>query len=286
MLINLEFLNISSNPFDDFPKEIFNLKKLKSLRVSNIYLKTFPIRTINDELTSLKSLYCYSTHIQKTKTQATNRDYLFLATYRGNCIQRLRELIKLSPAQPLISKPEKGIAPIKSGSSGRTSIPKTTLRVKVPPARNQIFICYSHEDEQWRKKVETVIKSMEFEGFTLTIWNDTQIRTSTKWKDEIFNALSKSRIAILLVSSEFLASDFIQNQELPKILDRAKNENLRIMSVIISYCRFKENKGLSQYQALNPPDAPLLSMERDKQDLYLYNLTKDIEFFIEPNLSK
>lgn len=281
LLANLEFLNISSNPIDEFPMVILNLRNLKSLRISNVNLKSFPAQNINDKLINIKSLYCYSIHINKFKTDETNRDYLFLAAYRGNCIQRLKELIKLSSeTSPLQVKPQ--IKEIKGSSSGRVTT-KEKLHSKDFSERNQIFICYSHADEVWRKKVETAIKSMEFEGFTLVVWSDTKIRTSTRWRKEIFNALSKSRIAILLVSNDFLASEFIQKQELPRILGKAKNDNLRIMSIIISYCRYSENKSLSQYQSLNPPDTPLLSMGRDKQDLYLYYLTKEIEYYIDKN---
>ena len=131
------------------------------------------------------------------------------------------------------------------------------------------------------RRVEVAIKSMQFEGLELSIWNDKHLRTSSKWQEEIFDVLSKSKIAILLISNDFLASDFIQNQELPKILARASSNELGIMSIIISYCRFKENKKLSQYQSLNPPESPMTSMGTDKQDLYLYNLTKDIEDFLK-----
>jgi len=285
-LSNLEFLNISFNPFDEFPSEILKLKYLKSLRIANINFKSFPTERINKELTNLKSIYCYSTHLQQIRTQDINRDYLFLATFKGNCLQRVKSLLELSSTQPLFMAPgKKALQPEKTSfhrklpfESGKgIFLPKKTSQ-----NRNLIFISYSHADEKWRREVETSIKSMQYEGIDLEFWSDKRIRTSSKWKEEIFETLSKSKIAILLVSKYFLASDFIQNQELPKILERASCDELRVMSIIISHCRFKENKKISQYQSLNPPDTPILSLEKDKRDYYFYKLTQEIEHFIEP----
>lgn len=265
-LSNLEFLNISNNQFDEFPPEILKLKRLKSLRISNINFKSFPLDRINSDLVNLRSFYCFSTHIQKIRTQDTNRDYLFLATNKGNCLQRLKNLIEMSAIKLAPSEPDKKI-----------SRPK-----KTKPVKNLIFICYSHRDEKWRREVEIAIKSMQYEGFELDPWSDRRIKTSQKWKEEIFDALSKSKIAVLLISKYFLASDFIRNQELPRILEKASNNDLRIMNLIISYCRFDETEKLSQYQSVNPSETPLLSFGKDKRDFYLLKLTRDIDYFIKP----
>jgi Leucine-rich repeat (LRR) protein len=284
-LINLEFLNISSNPFDDFPLEILRLKSLKSLRIANINFKKFPTEKLIKGLPKLSSIYCFSTHIQQFRTKDINRDYLFLATFRGNCLQRLKSLLELSNVQTpalitnniiISSKEVSNERKIQSRSINYQEVPKN-----IPNFRNTIFICYSHSDEKWRREVETSITSMQYEGIEVDIWSDKRIKTSNKWKDEIFQVLSQSSIALLLVSKYFLASEFIQNHELPKILERASCDDLRVMSIIISHCRFTENKKISIYQSLNPPDTPLLSMEEDKRDLYLYKLTQEIEHFIK-----
>ena len=266
------------------------MKQLKQLRIANINLTTFTFESILKALPNLKYLYCYSSHINQIRTQETNRDYLFLSSYKGNCIQKLKELVELS-AHPqseisVIDAEEK--VPEKKYKNIYKTETKKNQRIRTTTGsepigtdnRNTIFICYSHSDDRWRKKVEIAIKSMELEGIQVKLWSDKKIKTGFRWQDSIFSILSRTRIAILLVSNDFLASEFIKDKELPRILKKAKSDELAVMSIILSYCRFTENKELSLYQSLNPPDTPMARLQKYKQELYLYKLTKDIEFYI------
>jgi hypothetical protein len=291
-LSNLEYLNISNNQFYEFPSEILALKHLKTLRISNLNLTTFPAELILKRLPNLKYLYCYSAHIKRIKTNETNKDYLFLASYKGNCFQKLKGLVELSstlstqvpsPDAPsssidLRNKKQDGLS--KKGKSRNEKLTKIA-RPLSGDNRNIIFICYSHKDERWRKKVETVIKTMTLDGFEVRVWSDKKIRTGFRWQDSIFDILSKTRFAILLVSNDFLASEFIREKELPRILKKAESDELTIMSIILSYCRYSDNPDLSQYQSLNPPDLPLASLPKYRQDFFLLQLTRDIEKYLD-----
>jgi hypothetical protein len=83
---------------------------------------------------------------------------------------------------------------------------------------------------------------------------------------EIEQALAAAKVAVLLVSADFLASEFITTNELPSFLAAAKAEGTLILPVIVSPCFFLHTKELQQFQAVNSPNRPLLRMKKAEQE--------------------
>jgi len=147
--------------------------------------------------------------------------------------------------------------------------------------RDKIFISYSHSDEDWLKRVEKHLKTLEHDDIKIDVWVDTRIKAGMNWKEEIEKALSEAKVAVLLISTDFLASDFIRDNELPPLLEAAKNEGTVILPLILKPSRFKKNKKLSQFQAVNDPDKPLNKLSEAEQDEILIKLTDRIEELIK-----
>lgn len=142
--------------------------------------------------------------------------------------------------------------------------------------RHRVFISYSHKDQQWLKALQVHLRPLEREG-RITRWDDTLIQSGSQWREEIKKALEEARVAVLLVSKHFLASDFIADDELPPLLQAAETEGATILPILIGPCRFTRTQGLSNYQAVNSPDRTLLEMDEAEQDRVWLTLTYKIE---------
>lgn len=146
---------------------------------------------------------------------------------------------------------------------------------KSAPKRDQVFISYSHKDTKWLDKLQTMLKPM-MRNNTISVWDDTAIKPGSKWRDEIEKALASANVAVLMVSQNFLASDFITKHELPPLLNAAEQEGLKIIWVPVSYCMYEETE-IHEYQAAHTPSQPLQSLKGAKLDQVLVNICQEIK---------
>ena len=143
--------------------------------------------------------------------------------------------------------------------------PRVNDRVALPkPLRNHAFISYSHKDKRYLQELHNhLVPYVRSE--MIDVWDDTLIQPGTKWQEEIEKALQSAKVAVLLVSSDFLASKFISNIELPLLLAANKQEGVIILPVIVRPCIFT-NIDLTQIQSVNTPDKSLSKMKPSKRD--------------------
>ena len=146
--------------------------------------------------------------------------------------------------------------------------------------RSQVFISYSHTDSKWLQKLRPFLKVLE-RDHGIKIWDDTAIKPGGKWKEDIKRALQQTKVAVLLVSQQFLASDFITDQELPHFLKASEKEGLTILWVAISASTWKSSP-IAQFQATNDPGRPLDSLSSSKLKSELVKIEQSIQQAINP----
>lgn len=142
--------------------------------------------------------------------------------------------------------------------------------------RNQVFISYSHKDRKWLEYLLKMLKpGLRNRAAEPLIWDDTNIASGDKWREQIIDALASAKVAILLVSSDFLASDFISKHELPPILEAARKEGLRILWIYINECLYEETD-IEAYQAVYDTSKPLDSLKLSARNKALKGICKKI----------
>jgi hypothetical protein len=149
-----------------------------------------------------------------------------------------------------------------------------------PSGRHSVFISYSHRDREWLDRVTVHLRPL-IRDSQLVVWDDTQIVPGSRWEQQIEAALATAKIAVLLVSADFLASDFIAHTEVPTLLEAASTDGAVILPLVISSSRFLRTP-LAQFQSVNDPARPLLSLSKAEQEDVLLRLTEAVERALVP----
>ncbi len=139
-----------------------------------------------------------------------------------------------------------------------------------------LFISYSHEDEKWLHELRKWLKPLEQQDL-ITIWDDMELKAGDDWRDKIEEALDSAKAAVLLISQDFLSSDFIINNELPPLLDNAKEKGLNIFWIAVSPSTVDDTE-ISKYQAVlkEPPLDSLNPADQKREFLKIYNRIKEV----------
>jgi len=97
------------------------------------------------------------------------------------------------------------------------------------------------------------------------VWDDRQIDGGDNWRDAIHQAIDGCNVALLLVSKAFLASEFINTEELNHLLARGKNDGIRIVPLIVKPCPW-EMDIFAHLQALPKDGKPIITFEENNGD--------------------
>src|SRR5262245_49274496 len=110
-------------------------------------------------------------------------------------------------------------------------------KVKSGLQRTGVFVSYSHKDQKWLDRRQVHLKPLRRDQ-DIDIWDDTRLDPGMKWREAIRTAIGRARAVVLLVSPDFMASDFIAKSELPSILSAAEDEGVIVLAVIVGSSRF------------------------------------------------
>jgi hypothetical protein len=118
-----------------------------------------------------------------------------------------------------------------------------------PPTRPiEVFYSYSHKDEGLRDELETHLSILRRRG-VISNWHDRRISGGLEWADQISEHLNKADLILLLVSADFLASDYCYDKEVLRAMARHQLREARVIPVILRDCDW-DFTSFSKLQAL------------------------------------
>lgn len=102
-----------------------------------------------------------------------------------------------------------------------------------------IFFSYSHKDEFLRDELETHLKLLQRQS-VISTWHDRKIFAGTEWDREIDNRIERAHIILLLISADFLASDYCWDKEVKRAMERHNSGEATVVPVLLRSCDWQD----------------------------------------------
>jgi internalin A len=144
----------------------------------------------------------------------------------------------------------------------------------------RVFCSYSHKDETLREELETILKPMQRQGF-IESWSDHKITAGQELDEEIKKNLKRADIILMLVSADFIASDYCNDIEVAQAIKRHEANEARVIPIIVRDTNWRSSP-LRKLKAL-PYDAKFIKDNPDwpSRDTAWRNVSEGIEKVIK-----
>ena len=120
----------------------------------------------------------------------------------------------------------------------------------------RVFYSYSHKDAELRDRLSIHLAPL-VKNNKIVEWHDRKIEPGANWETEISSQLESANLILLLVSPDFLASDYCFGVEIEKALTRLKRGEVKVVPVLLKPCLWKESR-FSELQII-PDDAKAIT---------------------------
>lgn len=127
----------------------------------------------------------------------------------------------------------------------------------------EVFCSYAHEDEFWLRKLEAHLSLLKRQGL-ISVWYKRKIAPGTDWAREIDSHLDTASLILLLISPDFLASDYCYGVEMQRALKRHAANATRVIPILLRHCDW-QSAPFAHLQTL-PTNAKPIIRWRDRDE--------------------
>jgi hypothetical protein len=143
----------------------------------------------------------------------------------------------------------------------------------------KIFFCYAHEDKKLLEKLRKQLKPLERERL-IEMWHDGDISAGTERKPVIGERLLTAQIILLLVSPDFIDSDYIYQNEMIQAVERHERREACVIPVILRPI-YWQRAPFGKLEALPKEGKPVVGPGWHNQEEALFNIQEGIRIIIE-----
>ncbi len=171
---------------------------------------------------------------------------------------------------PVLIQKTNGVKPFISNTTPQPEQQRRNQKI-------ELFLSYSHSDEMLKDQLAKHLKLLARQQ-VISAWHDRDIGAGTEWASQISTHLETAKVILLLISSDFLASDYCYDIELSRAMERHESGEARVIPVILRAVDWT-NAPFGRLQALPNNAKPITTWEN--QDLAFANVVKGIRLVCE-----
>ena len=142
-----------------------------------------------------------------------------------------------------------------------------------------IFICYARKDRAFLEELQSHLTLLQRQGHIL-LWHDGDISAGKEWEREIKKYLDTAQIILLLISPDFLASDYCYRKEMIQAMQRHDQGEARVIPVLLRPVHW-EDAPFGKLQALPINGKPVTDGYWHSRDEAFYEITTGIQRVVE-----
>jgi len=138
----------------------------------------------------------------------------------------------------------------------------------------QIFFCYAHEDEPLLNELKKHLQPLQRQKLIST-WHDRDISAGTEWEQKINQHLDTAEIILLLVSPDFMASDYCYDIEMKRAIERHERGEAKVIPIILRPV-YWQGAPFGRLQALPKDAKAVMSSDWHNQDEAFFDVADSI----------
>lgn len=143
----------------------------------------------------------------------------------------------------------------------------------------EIFLCYAHEDSTYVRKLKKHLTPLQRENL-ISVWHDVNISPGAEWEREINTHLNTAGIILLLISPDFMASDYCFSVEMQRAMERHERGEARVIPIFLRPTDWK-GAPFGKLHALPTDAKPITDPSWVTQDKALSTVVEKVRKVIE-----
>jgi len=141
--------------------------------------------------------------------------------------------------------------------------------------RTQVFLSYAHQDERWKHKLYTHLQVL-VQAERIELWCDRDIRPGQQWVDEIDQRLLSAKVGLLVISPDFLSSEFVMRHEVPLLLKKHEENGLHLIPILLRQCVWETVDWLRPMQIVPRDAKSVAEFPKSKVDRVLADIAREV----------